>query len=320
MLNYGALKNKVKNRIREGSYADVIFNMLTNMFIWDLDNIYNSREIEALLLTHGHCAIVKKDSNYILCYGSFGGDLDYNGIGKNFIATSLNGRYTKEFKNWKENKNIQVFFNNWTNTPDLNISRYSNLLAEIDKSLEIGVVNTRLTNMLGVTDENNKTKFEEALKLVQEGKPAIVASISNLLTEEINGQRIDITESDKVDKLQYLSMLHNEITTRLMNLYGINSNNTLKMAQQTADEFKVGEEFSKVLPNIRFDVREKMLDEANKKFGTEWTVEKNPLIDFNPLTNSENDNGVNDDTNNDNTTNDKGVNDNDTNDNKENDN
>ena len=216
VLSYGSLKTKVKNRIRETSYTDVIFNMLTSMFNWDLDNIYNSRQIEALLLLEGHCAIVKKDNKFILCYGNFSGNLDYNGVGTNFVATSLNGRFSKEFKNWKENDNIHVFFNNWTNTPDLNIARYANLLAEVDKSLEVGVINTRMTNMLGVTDENNKVKFENALQKVREGIPQVIASTPNLIADEPNGQRIDITESDKVDKLQYLSMLHNEITTRLI--------------------------------------------------------------------------------------------------------
>lgn len=285
MINYGKLKNKFKNYVREDAVKEVMFSDVASMFKWKTNTIYNDNMIEPLLLVDGKCAIIDRggdnpDDRFILGYGSFGGNLDYNGVGKNFIFTSLNGRFTKEFKDWKNNKKIALFFNNWQLNQDLNIPRYANMLAEIDKSIEIAIANTRLSLIIQCADDNTRKAYELAIEKAKEGQPTAITS-ANLFDDSENGKVVELLVPERVSTIQYLSMLRNELTSRLLNMYGINNPNTLKKAQQTADEFEIGAEYCQVLPNVRFECRQEMLKICNEKFGTNWTVEKNELLEIN---------------------------------------
>lgn len=268
---FSKLKAKQKSQLEEYCYGDNLLEILTSMFEYkNLPKGMEKEFLEGFLLTHGKVAFYELDGILICSTCTFIGDLNTYGRPKDLLCITENGKSTT-FKDWENNENVVVVFNSTYHTPDLNICRYANFLAEVDKSLRVGITNTRFSKLCKAKNSSEKALLDNAIQGNENGVPQVIVS-SNLLEETENGI-IELTSPNDTDKLQYLSRLHEDFMRRFFNLYGMTTQGSEKMAQMSEKEINNGSNSSMIIPCDRLEERKKGIEKVNEIFGTEIAVD-----------------------------------------------
>lgn len=266
-------KDARSKEISEMTYKDIWLNTIASMFKYtgfENEKHFRPQFMELYLLIFGQCAIWKLNDNLIVTVCNRAGSPNENGQGKDLICTTLNG-ISKTFNNFEDSNEVVFVQNNTVIAPDLNIERFSNMFAEIDKSIYNNIINSRYSPIVVAKDENTKKIIEAALDNNNSGKPQTIAS-SNILDE--NGEYVlNITDVTASDKLQYLMKAHDDLNRRMYTLYGMNIMGSGKMAQLTRAEVNDGSESSMIIPYDRLYWREKAIEQVNEYFNLEAKVE-----------------------------------------------
>ena len=81
-----------------------------------------------------------------------------------------------------------------------------------------------------------------------------------------DNSQIMLTRPEEVDKIQYLSKLHDDMLRRLCNLHGLPMSTTGKMAQITKDELMESQYFSHVYTSIQMEYMKRYVEDINMIF------------------------------------------------------
>lgn len=273
---YADLKAKNKKRLSLLSNTNRLANFVISMFETtetDTNPFYKNWEFndfESNLLYYGVIAIWYDDieENYVFSHVDFIGNIDFQGIGKDANCTTENG-HNKVFKNWRNNKEVVIIFNNSNHSPDLNIERYADLQNETWISIDCGVKGTRYNKLISVSDEKTRIGVENAINSCNDGKPMLAMS-SNLNIFENNENSINsvkLTDFNESDKIQYLSALSTWIERDFINKYGMASQGMDKIAQQNTEEIKNGAFSSWVEVLSRLKERKEGFEKVKEYFG-----------------------------------------------------
>lgn len=211
------------------------------------------------------------DGEIIACEGSTGADLDVYGIGKEVVCHTHNGQAAQ----LKRDENCVVGWNNRTKTPCLDVYTDAQTLADIQTSIDFLIFWTRLSPLVRVSDEKMKVKVVEAFKNIKRGIPVTLASKKLLAEYGLNDDiTVDmLTQPDFADKIQYTAKLYDDVLRWHMTRYGHATNGNSKAAQQTVDEVDSTASQSMILPLSMLAARRKMIDDINKLYGLNATVE-----------------------------------------------
>lgn len=289
-MYFSNMKEKRQKAYRIQSYDEVLSNTIISMFIYrglpdELQNRIN--EIEEILLYTGACAIWKltKDiagavpttylDQYVVSEVGFTDEPDVYGMGANCICTLDNGIITN-FKDWRNNPNVVIIFNNSNYSPDMNIGRFSDALAELEVSLKLNVLFARMYPIPVCADNKTKKAIEDSLHSAMDGKISTILS-PDALAKYVEGSTssgidlVNITDVEKSQYIQYLSHYRDDLMRWFYSLYGMNSQGSSKMAQQTVDEVNQDNNSSMIIPHDMLRMRQNGVDELNKKFG--WSAE-----------------------------------------------
>jgi hypothetical protein len=83
---------------------------------------------------------------------------------------------------------------------------------------------------------------------------------------------VNLTEVEKSQYIQYLAKFRDDLMRWFYSLYGMNSQGSSKLAQQSVDEVNQDSSASMILPHDMLRMRQKCLEnQVNKKFG--WDME-----------------------------------------------
>ena len=186
---FSNLKERTQKAYRITSYDEIFIDMLSSMFVYRGEGVPEevlARQsfINKYAALDGAAAIVKMtdapvtspgyyDNKYIICKAESVGSPDPYGFGADIIVRGDNG-FVRRYNNWIDNKDIVVFFNNASYTPDMNIGRYSDALAELEVSLKLNVLFSRMYPIPLASDTKVKKSIEEAIKNMQDGKIATI--------------------------------------------------------------------------------------------------------------------------------------------------
>lgn len=281
---YSSMKTKQENSLRYITYFDILFNTLLEMFTYEgLPDSIPQRMLETILHTHGEVFIANIEGELYATIGSLSGEVDAYGLGTECIAVSPVGEARGE-----RDKNIVYGINNYTATPDSLIYWISHLMGEIDKSVKTNIIYSRLLNIPKVRDEKDKQAFKEIIEKLVDGD--INAFVSNNVLDLELGENVgnifEVSNSDKVDKLQYLSRFADDILKRFYNFYGQSMQTQNKSAQSISDELHGMDSISFILPMEMLKCRQKMCEDINRIFSLDvkvtfsecWNLEYKALI------------------------------------------
>lgn len=267
-------KAKVKKYLRVDDYEDLLETIVKSTFDYKgfpTDEL--PEMIEEVNLRHGKGIIWECDGYWIATEVTFDGTLTPYGFLSDAIATSPNGKQ-KTFKDWMNNKECVVFMNNCTWTPDFNIGRFSDYLANIDISEEMLVLYSRIKPLLIAHSEDSKKALDHVINDLTNGKVTTVLTdgLASMLKAAGSSEKVidtlSITDVTATQWLQYLSKYHDDILSRFYFINGMDVHKSEKMAQQSVEEVTSGCEARMVIPINKLEYRKRMVELCRKRF--EW--------------------------------------------------
>lgn len=263
---FSELKPKVKTFQTEVSYQNVLAEYVLGMleypnFPVEIEYV---RFLDFLLLKGGKAALYK--SSYFNRWVV--GDISFEGIELNEYGLLQDcevfdrAGHSQRFKDWMNNPECFVFFNNRNHTPDINIPRYADLLAKIDISLNANIVNSRMSPIVVAKDNNQANQIKAIIEQNHDGHTEVITS-ANILSEDNDIQVVNITDVNASDKIQYLLHAKDDLIREFLNLYGLHITGTGKMAQQSVEEITGSNNAALVIPNEMLKARNDTLERFN---------------------------------------------------------
>lgn len=265
--NYHDLNSQDKIITSELFYRDIMVNLVQSMFKWDTEDTgVSSKIIELLLICNGLCVVGLNSKGEIkvgLPSESSGfddnGDVIYKG------GITVNG---KEIL-----KDVITIHNNATEMADLPLFiKVSNHLSKIDFSLDKLVQKSVCNPIPTAPDEATRQAIKKAL--AASGNDDIeVVLYDDWMSDGEKWKMIDFTNVANSDKFKYISSYHDDVCRRLYSLFGQSMHSPTKQAQTNDTELEGRDKISMIYPMERLTKRVEAVEEINKKFGVNWSVD-----------------------------------------------
>lgn len=267
-------EKKQENRTRLTAYMWQLQNKMFSMFTYK--NIGFRKEfLEWELQRLGFVAIGKHNEKIYV--GSIvWNDYDEYGLPQEGATVDFYTRYGYKFSGIL-GKDIILGYNNETRTPIIELPFYADMFTEIDKSIKANVLLSRVASVPLAKDDSTKTAIENILNDIEDGKTKTIAS-TNLMDDLLNNgedvvKMLHLTQPEQIERVQYLSKLHDDLLKRFWNNYGHSLQSNGKMAQVNEMELEGYETYSKIDPYSMLESRQELIELCNKTFGTEYSVD-----------------------------------------------
>lgn len=273
------------------------FSKLLNfcMMMFEYDNLpagLPSREIELNLLITGHAVILAnpdRPGELFTPLTSIAGVDEYYqpewAVFANPDVTRKNGKqwmFDKDCINiWNNSLQESMWYLPLDGSMYTFISRYARALSDIESSINIYTVNTRLTS-IPVSD--NQTVVESIklfFKKLAMGKRSIISDstiVNKFSTVDIN--------SPKSDSLNDLLVARDKILEQFFRDIGVRMYNP-KRAQVTESELESNDQLLLICHEDMLKCRQEGIEKVNDMFGTEISVSLNPLFDIQEVVSNE---------------------------------
>ena len=160
------------------------------------------------------------------------------------------------------------------------LSKTATMLADNDISINVAQKNTRLINIIAADDQNTKNSVDIVFKKMYAGEPYAVVQ-SNLISDL---KAVPLTATSTNSAIVQLVELHQYILSHFYEALGIQTHDNMKKERLITAE--LNEDPALVRMNIEniYTTVKSGIDKVNEMFGTNITVEINPLIIKNDAT------------------------------------
>lgn len=256
-------------------YESIFYNMaLKTRDLFTYKNLPDSippEYYEAYLQRFGFTSVFENENELVTTFGGFGGEPNEYYIPTKFIVSNpymeKQGTLT-DGKDCIVHKNTSLF----SGTYQLN-ARYAQLLTEIELSMRIGTVNTRLPVIFNASDKDTKESVESFYSDVEQGKQSIV--MSDFLFDTLKAIPFGTTHSNYFT--QYIE-LYQYIQSLWWAEYGIDSVNNMKREALSRNEISANSQTTRPLIHDMLYSRQKSWEKTNSLFGSSVSVELNKDI------------------------------------------
>lgn len=266
--NYRELSAETKQYIRTDGYNTIITNMISSMFDFTNFSITEKYLLMDILLNHGLAYVEKRDTKYMILPAQYVGLPETGEIfPKHIIATGVYEKETITIDNSIDNLAGDLFYCFPDRLAIYEIPRFAYQFAEIDTSLVNNIQFSRIAPLVSSPYDNIRKSYAKAIENMMRGEliNSISATTNVLNNDTVSVEKIDISDGDYSEKIQYLSMYHTQMIARLANLFGIQYNFISKQANITNDELNSNESFCGIYPLMMKDLLNECVDNFNKK-------------------------------------------------------
>lgn len=280
----------LEKSIQQIGHTVDLLNILSESFVHNFEELEKlpTGIIEQYLNTYGVCGVCEDEKGKIVI-----GVADLMSTSYYNYQKGDNVNITMIGSNRVFNKRVgvdcELIFNNSTRTPTIDVLTFSSLLTEIDVSLDKIIKMTRYIKVPVVNNEKEKTQIEEIFSAIERGDLKAVTSMKNDIEKLMSAytdstdndiKTIELTDVDKSNNIQYLTLLRNSLKEFFYTKYGHSIRNTAKVAQQSKDEVNDLSVTSLVLPFNMLKNRKQGWNRVNALFGTNYTCEFSDLINI----------------------------------------
>lgn len=230
-------------------------------------------DIERILIYNGRIGYNIVNGKKIYFPLSWCGNISFDGRGSKYNGVPFGGSVTMEEV---DSDKGAWGYNNSLGYSDTELFRYSEMLSQIDLSMDRNVKFSRLNPILGAKNDTVKSKLDELSDNIINGDKLDIIVNDNLLRDDLENKMLEVfhlTEVKDSEKLQYLSRYYEDIERRFFNMYGIPIQMTNKLAQTNADELHAHDIQSKIIPLDRLKRRKEMCDRMSNFFDIKITVD-----------------------------------------------
>lgn len=229
---------------------------------------------------NGHCGLAKfPDGKFYVGTGTFSGELDADGFGKNYLITLQNG---KTFYG-EIGKNVTVL--KWNNLalsryPDLLF--YASMLGKTDKSMEYNILYTRTCPIPIVENDLEQKSIEEVVSNLLSGKISIFKRASKRQLQDDNSQLkkdvLELTNPQASVYMQNLSRFSDEMTIRIMRELGVYVSERDKGAQLNDKELNAFKDYCAISSDDTYCMIKEWINESKKVFDIDITVKPKNFV------------------------------------------
>lgn len=266
-----------------------LLNVCLKMFTYEnLPSSIPQREIELNLLLTGHSVIIAKNNGELFApLTSIAGVNEYYqptwAVFANPVVRGKNKYYINEDCVCIYNNSLQdsIWYMNSDGSMTSYIGRYARQLADIESSINIYCVNTRITS-IPVTDDNTVLEsIKLFFKKLALGKRAIVTD--SAIVEKF--RNIDISNHGP-DGINDLLVARDKILEQFMRELGVRMYNP-KKAQIIESEVESNDQMLLIASEDMLECRQRGIEQVNDMFGTSITVKLNPKFDIKEVESNE---------------------------------
>lgn len=273
LFAYDKMKPKTRKKVQETTYFNILFNILLSMFEYsDLpENLsdFDARYIDSILCSTGQIAAGLLDDKLTFAPCTLGGEIDAYGLGSEVIAPTPKGEIRGA-----RNETVAYGINNKLAAPDTLLYYIANMMAESDVSAKSNILYSRLLKIPVVRDEKSKNAVAEIYKKLINGEDLSAMVSGNVFDDlmEKDLETIELTDPNKIDRIQYVSRFYDDLLKRFCNIYGQNLQTQNKAAQTQTDELHGYDSFSFIIPLQMLKCRKEFIDNINRIFGYDIKV------------------------------------------------
>lgn len=285
---YENMKAKCQKSFNTLTHFNTLFNMMLARFEIDLGEDTNIPPdmLMGMLMTHGHVGVREVDGKLWAFNGCRTGSIkgyrpnEYQGQ-----LSDVEGRQGKVYDpNYEPEGEWVVIKYNATETPELSLYQFANILAEIDVSEKMNVLFSRFLRIPKVGSEKEKIAIKETIKNIFEGRFDAVVSdntlndVQKFLDADSRDSYLDLVDVDKIDKLQYLNQYRDNIMKRFGQIMGQKMQVTSKLAQMSPDEIHANDSFCLILATASLEWIKKGFEQVNTRFNRNWSIKWSPCF------------------------------------------
>lgn len=279
--NYRDMKNKYKICQDDTMYTFYLNSVVSQMFEWD-ERIYRAEFFDRMLRDTGMAALIKTDtSDYTpvwFCPTDNGNGRYADGWFKDCKCFDFRG-FQYSFEDWENNPEILVFFNTPLRTPDLITEKFATMLSDVDFSIINNVHYSRQHPIPVAKDSKTKNRIDKCIKDVSGGDFNTIlmeASLSDVIDGVDSIQMLNLTDVTKSEYIQYLSHLHDSLTSRFFFHIGLGTADNGKQAQISVEELNKNDDASVTMALAWYKARKDAIDVAHDK-GHDLSFDFSPL-------------------------------------------
>lgn len=273
LILWNRLKGKETTKLLQFRYFTELLQFNCAMFAWKLPPGLRPDYAEKYLNANGIFGVKETRDGFKIGMGGTGGRLDQYGIGDTFNGNTLGGE--DEYLWGRIGETVAICWHNSMHTPNLDISRTAETLAEYDKSIFRITQMARANPIFSVKDEQAGKTIEGAATRIIDGDLVAVLSDNNLaaLADGRPVEKIDITDPRYSEYLQFLNEGKDNEYRRYYQKYGHAMQSSSKHTTTLIDELHGADSVSFVAPLDMLKCRREFCEMANGIFGGGFSVD-----------------------------------------------
>ena len=251
-----------------------LFNFCLTIFEYEnLPESLPAREIESNLLMTGHCVVFPNGADLITCNTNiYGFDVYYNPTDALYANPSIMS------KKLSIGQNCEIIYNNSLKDNVLYIhsdgsmmsfiNRYSRLLADVESTIDIYMVNARLTSFPVASSDSVMQNLKQFFKKLKRGERGIITDDS--IIQQFRS--VDINRANIHDGINDWLVARDKILEMFFRDIGVKFYNP-KKAQVSEDELQVNNQMLIISLDDMLKERERGIERVNKMYATNIKVD-----------------------------------------------
>ena len=251
-----------------------LFNFCLTMFEYkNLPESLPAREIESNLLMTGHCVVFPDMADIVTaCTSLYGFDRYYNPTNAIFANVKMRS------KNLNIGENCEIIYNSSLKDNVLYIKsdssmmsfikRYSRMLADVESSMDIYMVNSRLTSFPVASSDSVMQNLKLFFKKLKRGERGIISDDS--IIQQFRS--VDISRASVHDGVNDWLVARDKILEMFFRDIGVKFYNP-KKAQVSEDELQVNNQMLVISLDDMLKERQRGVERVNNLFATNISVD-----------------------------------------------
>lgn len=243
-------------------YIEYMINRCQSMIRYEnLPETIPAKFLELMLQLNGNCFMFKHNGKYYITVGGLGGEPDEYYFPTLYTYTNP---YLKISKNAKINEDGILIQNDTLLKGLLPLHRrYATMLAEIDISMRLAVVNSRISSLISAQDDRTLKSATKYLEQIEDGDIGIIAETQLLDGIKVQPYAVDSTGSNMLSLIE----LKNSILASWLNELGLDANTNLKREYVSNDELTLTSDSLLPLIDDMLRCRIRAIKKINEKWG-----------------------------------------------------
>ena len=260
----------------EFSDTDVIFNNLLKRFMHifnfeNVDDTINLRELMLSIIFNDSYMIIEKDGLLRNVYGGYSGQLDFYGYPTEYLWTTGTNSGTEKLVSGVVGHSNSL----WTPIAPT-LYYYSNILGNLDTTLKIASINTRIMPLYQATSDSERKQLDDIFNNIKKGEMSYTVLQKKTIEELVNGEgRIPIDLTGKSGDSNYIPMIlqaYDNVLARVCREIGINITNVMKKAQVISPEVNGYENYTQIFLDDMLENITDAFERVNEKWDRQWKV------------------------------------------------